>query len=255
MIAFVAFAYVDEDHSIIAGVTKGVIGVEDKTHVRERLAELGKEGKESFENFRIYQLFLVTAPALLSLPFCLIGTLAIAEWGVLSFSFAIAFYIFSELRLTKLVASRRAEIESEFPALIEMLTLAIGAGESPSSAMRRISIRASGHLADEFSKVIKEIEAGVSFQIALDRMSRSLRSPAIRRFVDSIIISMSRGTPLIETLTHAVSESRSIERTNLLTAAGKAEITMMIPVVFLILPISILFALYPSIASLSLFSS
>ena len=66
---------------------------------------------------------------------------------------------------------------------------------------------------------------------------------------------MTRGTPLIETLSHAVAEARNIERANLLTAAGKAEISMMIPVVFLILPISILFALYPSLTSLSLFTT
>jgi tight adherence protein C len=35
-------------------------------------------------------------------------------------------------------------------------------------------------------------------------------------------------------------------------AAAKAEISMMVPVVFLILPISILFALWPSLANLNL---
>jgi tight adherence protein C len=40
-----------------------------------------------------------------------------------------------------------------------------------------------------------------------------------------------------------------------LSAAGKAEISMMIPVVFLILPISILFALWPSLTNLNLFAS
>lgn len=253
MIALIAFIFVDEDYSMVLGATKRVIRVEDKTRVRERLAELGKISEESFENFRIYQLFLISLPAVVLLPISFVGGLTFLEWGGFSLTLAIALYMFSEVRLTKLVSRRRAEIESEFPALIEMLTLAIGAGESPSSAMKRISSRASGHLAGEFSKVIKEIELGIPFHIALDRMSRSLKSAVIRRFVDSIIISMSRGTPLIDTLSHAVSESRNIERANLLTTAGKAEITMMIPVVFLILPISILFALYPSITSLSLF--
>jgi len=41
----------------------------------------------------------------------------------------------------------------------------------------------------------------------------------------------------------------------IMNAAGKAEISMMIPVVFLILPISILFALWPSLTNLNLFAS
>jgi tight adherence protein C len=54
-------------------------------------------------------------------------------------------------------------------------------------------------------------------------------------------------------LSHGAYESRNQERVRLLAAAGKSEITMMIPVVFLILPVSILFALYPSLMNLNLF--
>jgi tight adherence protein C len=68
-------------------------------------------------------------------------------------------------------------------------------------------------------------------------------------------IAISRGTPLVETLTHSVREARSSERIKLLNIAAKSEISMMIPVVFLILPISILFAMYPSMTSLDLFVS
>jgi tight adherence protein C len=70
-----------------------------------------------------------------------------------------------------------------------------------------------------------------------------------------MIISLSRGTSLVETLSHNVQESRNQERVRLLTAAGKAEINMMIPVVFLILPISILFALFPSITALNFYGA
>jgi tight adherence protein C len=39
-----------------------------------------------------------------------------------------------------------------------------------------------------------------------------------------------------------------------MTAAGKAEISMMIPVIFLILPVSMLFALWPSLSNLNGFT-
>ena len=136
-----------------------------------------------------------------------------------------------------------------------MLTLAIGAGESPSSAIRRIALRADGYLAREFATVISEIERGKPLHFALDTFSKKLASNSVRRFTDSLIISISRGTPLIETLTHSAQEARSAEKIQLLAAAGKSEIAMMIPVVFIILPISILFALFPSLASLQLISS
>jgi tight adherence protein C len=86
-------------------------------------------------------------------------------------------------------------------------------------------------------------------------MGRDLDSIAIRRFVDSLIIATLRGAPIIDVLQRHAQEARELQRNRVLGAAAKAEISMMIPVVFLILPISILFALWPSLANLNLFSS
>jgi tight adherence protein C len=77
----------------------------------------------------------------------------------------------------------------------------------------------------------------------------------IRRFVDALITAMLRGAPVIDVLQRHALEARENQRNRILSAASKAEISMMIPVVFLILPISILFALWPSLANLNLFAS
>jgi tight adherence protein C len=160
-----------------------------------------------------------------------------------------------EKNLSNRCKRRLQRIESEFPSLIEMLTLAAGAGESPISSLKRIALRANGHLAVEIREVITSVEKGSPFSVALDHMSHRIGSTSVRRFVDSMIISLSRGTSLVETLSHNVQESRNQERVRLLSAAGKAEISMMIPVVFLILPISILFALFPSITALNFYGN
>jgi tight adherence protein C len=161
----------------------------------------------------------------------------------------------SEENLRRRVRRRKAEIESEFPAIIEILTLAIGAGESPASALKRISSRAHGHFAQSIRTLVVEVEQGRSLISALDSMGQSIESESIRRFTDSLVISISRGSSMIETLEHAVEESRNQSRVTLIEAASKSEVSMLIPVVFLILPISILFALYPSLANLNLFAS
>jgi tight adherence protein C len=226
----------------------------DQSGVADRLAQLGKGDHDSYLNFRIFQVVsacVVSAP-LAALMF--IGSLAIAQWLALELIAIVMTVLLTERHLTNRIARRRRAVEIEFPAIVEMLTLAIGAGESPPSAIKRISMRAKGYLADEFNQVIKDLEDGKSFQSALDQLSRRVNSSNIRRFVDSLIISISRGTPLVETLTHASMEARNSERVKLLEAAGKSEVSMMIPVVFLILPISILFALFPSLSALQSFS-
>jgi tight adherence protein C len=136
-----------------------------------------------------------------------------------------------------------------------MMTLAIAAGETPMQAMLRIADSAQGELSQEFTVVIEEIRLGQPLHVALDAMGRRVKSVMIRRFVDAVITATLRGAPLIEVLSRHAVEARGNQRNRVLSAGGKAEISMMIPVVFLILPISILFALWPSLTNLNLFAS
>lgn len=254
-IAIFALFVADENGKIFISAVRRGVSVEDKTRVRSRLDELGKSSEHDYENFRIYQMALISTGTLFLTGASLLGFISIFM-AVAGLSLLIPVAIFSSERgLSRRVRRRREIIESEFPALIELLTLAIGAGESPSGAVRRISRRAQGVLPAELLQVTRDVENGKSFTLALDSLSRRASSPAVRRFADSMAIAISRGTPLVETLTHSIREARSSERLKLLNIAAKAEISMMIPVVFLILPISILFAMYPSISSLDLFAS
>jgi tight adherence protein C len=160
----------------------------------------------------------------------------------------------TEARLKNEIKVYRESIESDFPAIVEALTLALSAGESPLTSMQRISMRGRGALSREFVLVVNSVSDGVPFATALDSMGRRMNSVAVRRFVDSVVIAITRGAPLIEVLHSHAQESRDFQRNRVLSAASKAEISMMIPVVFLILPISIVFALWPSLANLNLFA-
>ena len=254
-ISLIALLIADSDGELFGLLSKKSIKIEDKTQVRARLQQLGRVNEEDYENFRLAQLTLITV-IVAFLTFALIfQLLSLATYFLLSAAGVEIVVLGLERNLSKRCITRLQKIESEFPSLIEMLTLAAGAGESPISSLKRISLRAHGHLANEISKVVSSVEKGTPFSVALDEMSHRIGSTSVRRFVDSMIISLSRGTSLVETLSHNVQESRNQERVRLLTAAGKAEINMMIPVVFLILPISILFALFPSITALNFYGS
>ena len=252
-IALFAFFIADDEGSIGAFLAKKSFKIEDKTSVCDRLAQLGKTSNYAYENFRLAQMTLIVIGQVLLTALLIFQFLSIPTFLLLSVVSAAGVVLAMEKNLSSRCSKRMSDIEREFPALIEMLTLAVGAGESPISALRLISTRATGYLSLEFARAIEDIERGISLSSALDSMSRRVNSTEIRRFVDSLIISISRGTSLVETLTHSVNESRNQERVRLLTAAGKSEVSMMIPVVFLILPISILFALFPSITNLNLF--
>lgn len=223
--------------------------------IRSRLQQLGKSSLRDYENFRISQMSLFLLSWLLPLTLYFTSLLSFRTMLIFCLLLGLSVVLITERNLTLRCKRRRELIESEFPAIVEMLTLAIGAGESPASAFRRIALRANGSFAVHIRKVVHDVERGSSFTTALDAMGRELESDSVRLFTDSMVIAISRGSSLIETMEHAVQQSRNQARVHLISAASKSEISMLIPVVFLILPISILFALYPSLTNLNLFAS
>jgi hypothetical protein len=141
-------------------------------------------------------------------------------------------------------------LDHQFPSFVELFTILVVAGESPSKALLRISEVANGELADLVRASVAELKSGRSFTEAIDQLAGAAGSATIRRFCDSLIIAIERGTALSEVLHRQVEDVRKRHQIELAKQAGKAEIALMIPVVFLILPISVLFALWPSYLAL-----
>jgi len=227
----------------------------DRTQLIARLEELGLHSEKDYEDFRIKQYGYSAAASTITFTFLtvvmqnlILGLISCLLVGALV-------YIYCDRELTKNIKQRRELIESEFPAIIEMLTLAIAAGETPMTALDRIAQSAAGQLAKEFQIVVTGVRSGIPLNESLDELGRRIKSVMIRRFVDALVTATSRGAPIVEVLSRHAVEARANQRNRVLGAAGKAEIAMMIPVVFLILPISILFALWPSLTNLNMFAS
>lgn len=239
--------------SLLAKARQKVGASRDTTRVRDRLAQLGREGQ--FENFRIRQLVIAFSAGALAIFLGVIVTSSTLISLIGATFFACCAYVFVDRSLSKEVKNRLLALESEFAPVVEMLTLSLSAGQTPVSSMSRIADRSNGFLGAEFGRVVDEVRGGSPFHSALDAMGARTESMLIRRFVDALITAMMRGAPLVDVLQRHALEARANQRNTLLTVAGKAEISMMIPVVFLILPISVLFALWPSVTNLNLFAA
>lgn len=237
----------------LANTTNRILGRPDRTKVRVRLTQIGRENE--YESFRLKQLVTATAAGSISiaLGYVVSGSTSVA--AIFSAATAMLAFAYVDRKLTRDVKLHRARLESEFAPVVEMLTLSLSAGETPLGAMNRIADRSDGVLAKEFGRVVAEVRDGAPFHSALDSMGFRTDCVVIRRFVDALITAMLRGAPLVDVLQRHALEARSTQRNVLLDKAGKAEISMMIPVVFLILPISVLFALWPSVTNLNLFAT
>ncbi|WP_224760638.1 type II secretion system F family protein [Salinibacterium sp. ZJ450] len=176
------------------------------------------------------------------LPMAVAVTLVTAGLGLLA----------RDLVLKRAAAKRVARIESELPTMLEFLTLSLSAGEGILDALRRVSRVSRGEIAAEFARVVAEVNAGVPLADSLHALARSLRVPAFSRVVEQLTGALERGTPLVDVLRAQAQDSRDDAKRQLLEVAGKKEVAMLVPVVFLILPITVAFAIFPGIAVLQL---
>jgi tight adherence protein C len=169
----------------------------DTTKLRIRLEELGKPTDLDYEQFRIKQYGYSAGSAAIAFAFvtALSGNLILAISGTV---FAgVGVYLLIDRQLTQDVKKRRELIEAEFPAIVELLTLAIAAGETPLSAMLRIANSADGALAKEFQIVVAGVRSGAPLHESLDAMGRRVKSLMIRRFVDALVTATLRGAPIV----------------------------------------------------------
>ena len=221
--------------------------------LRARLRRAGRG--DDLDAFRVEQ---ITFGALGIVCGGLLGLVAIARGGaaiaivLLPLFGAGVALLFADRHLARQVKARKARMGQQLPVVAELLAFAVAAGESPVAAIERVTRTVSGDLAAEFGVAMGELRAGAPLDQALRGIAERTASPEVERFVDGLIMAIERGTPMAEVLRAQAADARAAGRRSLMEAAGRKDVAMLIPVVFLILPTVVLIALFPGFQSLQL---
>ncbi len=224
-----------------------------KTTAR-RLAQAGIS--KSPVDFRAEQLLWAAAGFAISIVFIVLGA-AFGRFNpilavVAVLGSAIGGFMFRDYWLGAQIRRRESRMMAEFPSLAELMALAVSAGESATGALDRVCRSAKGELTKEFSKILAETRAGKPLIQALQEFSARTDLTPLVRFVDGIVVAVERGAPLADVLRAQAQDVRDTAKRDLMEAAGKKEIAMMVPLVFGVLPLTVVFAVFPGIAAISL---
>ncbi|MFV0253080.1 MAG: type II secretion system F family protein [Beutenbergiaceae bacterium] len=222
--------------------------------IRRRLVRAGRP--TTVEGFRTEQVIWAT----LGLAVGLLGALAIGvlrgasllPLAVLVVLCAIAGALLRDWLLSRAVRRRERAMVAEFPTIAELLALSVGAGESPLAALARVARTTSGELAGEIELTLADVRAGAGLTAALQSMAARTDLPSIARFTDGVATAVARGTPLVEVLRAQAQDAREVGHRQLMEEGGRREILMLVPVVFLMLPVTILFAVFPGLSVLAI---
>ncbi len=219
-----------------------------------RLAQAGRG--QTTSDFRAQQLLWAAAglagSTLVMVLLAASGSANLVLAVVIVLGCALMGFVGRDYALSAEVSRREARMLAEFPSLAELMALAVSAGESTTGALERICRTANGELAGEFALVLAATRAGEPLVDALQDFSHRTRLAPLARFVDGITVAVQRGTPLADVLRAQAQDVRDLAKRELMESAGKKEIAMMVPLVFGVLPLTVLFAVYPGIALINL---
>lgn len=221
--------------------------------LRRRLAQAGTPLTPSA--FRARQLGWAVAGivsgAVLLIVLALLGrmTVPVALLPLLSGAGAGVVY---DMLLSARVKSRRTRLTDELPTTLEFLALCLSAGEGFLDALRRVAAVGSGELTTELRRVVVAVGTGSPLSEGLSEMASRLQLPGLSRAVDQVIAALEHGAPLAGVLQAQAGDAREDAKRILIEQAGRKEILMLLPLVFLILPLSVLFAIYPGLFILRL---
>jgi tight adherence protein C len=243
-------------NNLIRRLGSRLIRADQERDLARRLDAAG--GHERVADFRVRQLtwglsagaagpwflFLVSGTARIGLQLQAIPVLA-------TIAFACGWFG-CDWWLSRRIQERRTLLGEELPTAIDLVTLSILAGESVPAAFERVSSVMRAGIGHEFGRVVADIRAGAPVLDALESLKGRLPGHNIARFVDALVGGIERGSPLSDVLRAQADDVREARRRDLLELGGRKEVLMLLPVVFLIMPVVVIFALLPGLASLDL---
>lgn len=171
-------------------------------------------------------------------------------WLLCCAAAAISAAFLRDVQLTRDANRRIERLSKELPVFAELLAFTVAAGLAPASALNRVASKVGGELSIELRMCGDEVAAGRPFTHALEAMADRVSSVGVRRFVDGIVVAMERGTPIADVLRAQAMDARSASHRELMENASKREILALVPVVFLVLPVVVVVAVYPGVVGL-----
>ena len=160
----------------------------------------------------------------------------------MALAFGVAGVAGRDRALSKAIVRRRELARVALPTIVDLVCLAVTAGESLRGALGMVAESSGGPLADEVRAALRAARVGTPLIDALEARARSLGLPAFDRFVSAVVAAQTRGIPLADALRSLAFDLREHDKHELIEVAGRKQISMLVPVVALILPVAIVFA-------------
>jgi tight adherence protein C len=149
---------------------------------------------------------------------------------------ALAGFFAPNLYLYQTGYDRANRMGRELPDAIDLMTISVESGLGFDAAIQQVANNTEGPLADELSRVLREMQIGASRSDALRALSERTNVAEVKTFVSAMVQADAFGIPIANVLRVQSSEIRVKRRQKAEEKAQQVPVKIMVPLIFLILP-------------------
>jgi Flp pilus assembly protein TadB len=140
---------------------------------------------------------------------------------------------------------RGARCRSDLPTIAGLLSPRVYNNKSLAVAIGDLVSQGSGPIIDDLSRVLAATRTGVGLAAALDRAAEEAVDVAAARFYRFLSAATTGGIDLPKALLDQADELRTIRREEVERAAAARQVSMVIPTLVLMVPVTIVFLMAP----------
>ncbi len=156
-----------------------------------------------------------------------------------------------DIFVNNLGQKRQNELQKGLPDALDMLTVCVESGLGFDSSMSRVALNLDGPVAEEFARVLQEMQFGVSRVAALRSLLARTDVSELRVFASAIIQSTELGISMGDVLREQAKEMRIKRRQRAEEKAQKLQVKLLAPLILCLLPAMFIVILGPAVMQLA----
>ena len=174
------------------------------------------------------------------------GTMGIKQAAVV-LAFGFVGWMLPGTWLKGRVKMRQKGVLRALPDGLDLVTTCVGAGLGLDAALARVAEKSSGPLADELTRMLREVAMGKLRREAMTEMADRIGVGELSGFVNAVIQAEQLGVSIAQVLGVQADQMRTRRRQRVEQTAHEAPIKMIFPLVLFIFPAFMLVILGPAV--------
>ena len=154
-------------------------------------------------------------------------------------------YTMPSSQVRSMAAKRQHTIQKQLPDVMDLLTISVEAGLGFDAALAQVTKNVPGPLAEELSRLLQEVQIGVSRADAFRNLSTRTNVPELQSFTLSMIQADLFGVSIANVLRAQSRELRQKRRQRAEEIAQKIPVKLLFPMIFMVLPALFIIVLGP----------